>query len=56
MKHRLLAALSGCIILWASSFLVESAAQETEPTWLSDYDKARVVARQTGKPLLVVFR
>ncbi len=24
--------------------------------WLTSYDEARAVARQTGKPLLVVFR
>ncbi|HEV3204862.1 MAG TPA: hypothetical protein VGY77_10785 [Gemmataceae bacterium] len=31
----------------------QAAAREG---WLSDYRKAKEVARQTGKPLMVVFR
>jgi hypothetical protein len=27
-----------------------------QPTWLTDYPAARERARQTGKPLFVVFR
>jgi hypothetical protein len=33
----------------------ESPVREA-PTWLTDYDQAREVARQSGKPLFVVFR
>jgi hypothetical protein len=33
-----------------------AASQEKEPVWRTDYDKARAEARQSGKPLLVVFR
>ncbi len=33
------------------------AAQAQKQTgWLTDYAQARALARQTGKPLLVVFR
>ena len=27
-----------------------------EPAWLTDYQAARATARQSGKPLFVVFR
>jgi hypothetical protein len=27
-----------------------------EPRWLEDYGQARALARQTGKPMFVVFR
>ena len=33
-----------------------AAADTKEATWLNDYEAARMVARQSGKPLLVVFR
>lgn len=32
------------------------AAAEKETVWLSDYTAARMLARQSGKPLFVVFR
>jgi hypothetical protein len=31
-------------------------AKAGKTPWLTGYDEARAVARQTGKPLLVVFR
>jgi hypothetical protein len=42
--------------------LTVSAGPEAKPPdrpgggWFKDYDKAKAVARQTGKPLFVVFR
>ena len=32
------------------------AQMQPEAQWLSDYEAARAMARQTGKPLFVVFR
>ena len=32
------------------------ALAQSEPHWMADYDAARAVARQTGKPLFVAFR
>jgi hypothetical protein len=33
------------------------ASQEADgPRWLTDYDAARVAARQSGKPIFLVFR
>jgi hypothetical protein len=31
-------------------------AKADKTPWLTSYDEARAAARQTGKPLLVVFR
>ena len=36
--------------------LTAPAAAPAKGDWLLDYAAARAVARQTGKPLLVVFR
>jgi hypothetical protein len=33
-----------------------AASAPTPVAWRSDYEAARVVARQTGKPLFVAFR
>ena len=33
-----------------------AAADPKEPVWWTDYANAQAAARQTGKPLLVVFR
>lgn len=32
------------------------AAEPEKPRWLSDYQAARRWARETGKPIFVVFR
>ena len=36
--------------------LVPSRVDAQQKGWLTDYAKARALARQTGKPLFVVFR
>ncbi len=40
--------------------LIRGRADEPAPAnqavWLSDYEQARAIARQQGKPLFVVFR
>lgn len=33
-----------------------AAAVQNEPVWHSDYEAARKLARDSGKPLFVVFR
>jgi len=36
--------------------LPSSDAADNEPTWHRDYQEARTLAKQTGKPLFVTFR
>ena len=31
-------------------------ADDTGPTWITDYQKARTAARTSGKPIFLVFR
>lgn len=43
----------------ALSLAVGAGQEEDEakgPTWVTDYAKARQLARQSGKPLFLVFR
>ncbi len=37
-------------------FATFASAAETEPTWITDYSKARDAARANGKPIFLVFR
>ncbi len=41
-------------VLGLGLFLPAQSSQKDE--WLKDYQAARAVARQSGKPLFVVFR
>lgn len=36
--------------------LAVGADEAKAPTWITDYAKARQLARQSGKPLFLVFR
>jgi hypothetical protein len=36
--------------------LAPLAAEEAKPRWLTDYEQARKAARDSGKPIFVVFR
>jgi hypothetical protein len=58
MKRWLIGGLAGlslaALVLTAAH--ESTTAAEKELTWLTDYEKARTSARQSGKPLLVVFR
>ena len=36
--------------------LAARAADDTGPTWITDYQKARTAARTSGKPIFLVFR
>lgn len=51
MKTRLLAAMLLLVPAWAAA-----RAQDPAPRWLADFDEARRLAEETGRPLLVVFR
>jgi hypothetical protein len=47
------------LVLGSSNQSQEAAAQKvgkTAPGWLADYQAARTAARQTGKPIFLVFR
>jgi hypothetical protein len=53
--------LAGAAALGVVAALHGAARQPAEQAakargWLTSYEQARAVARQTGKPLLVVFR
>ncbi len=52
--------LAAFFLLATPSDLFRSRAGELAPAnqaaWLSDYQQAREIARQKGKPLFVVFR
>jgi hypothetical protein len=52
MRWGLIAALA----LSASSAAGAAQKEKGPAGWLTDYEKARTVARKTGKPLFVVFR
>jgi len=47
-----LGVLSIGLLVLASS----AAPQESAPRWITDYAEARAKARQTGKPIFLVFR
>jgi hypothetical protein len=36
--------------------LTAPAADDKGPSWITDYDQARTVARASGKPIFLVFR
>jgi hypothetical protein len=44
------------LILTSFANATPSRAEDKPSAWLADYDQARKVARENGKPLLVVFR
>ncbi|HTK73676.1 MAG TPA: hypothetical protein VL371_00365 [Gemmataceae bacterium] len=39
-----------------ATLMLTTAAAEEGPRWLSDYARAREVARAAGKPIFLVFR
>jgi hypothetical protein len=45
--------LSLCVCVLVAS---RGASADEKPRWLTDYDEARKLARQSEKPLFVVFR
>jgi hypothetical protein len=53
--------LTGCLL---AGWLISGPAAAEEPIerlarnngWMTQYDSARAAARQTGKPMFVVFR
>jgi hypothetical protein len=54
---RAAAALISSLVISANSFAEEEAATAREASvWLTDYGQARRLARESGKPLFVVFR
>ncbi len=55
--HRFIfASMFSLPILLASLGGVRAAAQSAVVNWRSDFEQARAEAKQTGKPLFVVFR
>jgi hypothetical protein len=49
--------LAGVFALAALPILAPAAEPPAKPSpWFTDYPTARAEARQTGKPMLVVFR
>jgi hypothetical protein len=50
--------VSSILVLGATALVakVDSEGGSKEAVWCTDYGDARVAARQSGKPLLVVFR
>ena len=45
------------VLMFAGSAEAEPVAQAAQKAgWLTDYQAARKLARETGKPLFVVFR
>jgi hypothetical protein len=44
------------LALLAALFASPLAADEARPRWLTDYEQARKAARDSGKPIFVVFR
>ena len=46
------------LVLGGTALVAEVDSEEgsTEAVWWTDYADARIAARQSGKPLLVVFR
>ena len=55
-KIGLLAALGLPAVAGSSLMGRQAQTQPAGPKWLSDYETASAVARQTGKPLFVAFR
>ena len=45
-----------CLMLPGGTASQNAIALQNEPVWLSDYEAARKLARDSGKPLFVVFR
>ena len=48
------AAVSAAAVL--GGLLRGPAGAQAEPAWLSSWDEGQKVARQTGKPIFLVFR
>ena len=53
---QLATALIAVLVASGNSFDEEPVAPGEPPIWLSDYRQARKIARESGKPLFVVFR
>jgi hypothetical protein len=57
MKCWLIAGTLGAAVLLSGDSGQEAAGGSPNPPgWDTDYEKAKAVARQSGKPLFVVFR
>jgi hypothetical protein len=44
------------LLVISALFASPLAADEARPRWLTDYEQARQAARDSGKPIFVVFR
>jgi len=43
-------------LLLAATILLPACAAQDNIRWITDYQQARQVSRETGKPILVQFR
>jgi hypothetical protein len=46
----------GVGVVAGGAFIEAPARAGDEPTWLPSYEAARAAARQSGKPIFLVFR
>jgi hypothetical protein len=49
-------AISAGLLFWMLASISGRGHKDPEDGWLTDYEGAKILARKTGKPLLVVFR
>jgi hypothetical protein len=56
MRIWLIAGTLGAVILPCNLGKDADGGPPNPPGWFTDYAKAKAVARQSGKPLFVVFR
>lgn len=56
MKMTTLVTAGFALLLVSQSGSEAQNAKKTAPGWLSSYDQARAQARQSGKPIFLVFR
>ena len=59
LSRRLITAVFGCLpllFLALAAAMSQPAPDATTINWRTDYEQARREAKQTGKPLFVVFR
>ena len=52
MRRMMVAQVLGCLLLLGGAV---ASAQSPGPVWMTDFEKARALAAQSGKPLLVHF-
>lgn len=50
------ALLAGTVSLIAGAWIQPPARAQQTVNWLADFEAARSISRQTGKPLFVAFR